>query len=92
MNSQCIMSVIVVFGCLWSSGRLEAQVAIRGETVYTMSGKPIKDGMVVIRDGKIAAVGKADAVKVPDEFKVLKAKVVTPQGLQRKKWSRGVIF
>jgi len=43
-----------------------------------MSGKPIKDGMVVIRDGKIAAVGKADAVKVPDEFKVLKAKVVTP--------------
>jgi imidazolonepropionase-like amidohydrolase len=55
-----------------------AQVAVRGGTVYTMAGEPIKDGMVVVQDGKITAVGKADTIKVPDGFKVLKAKVVTP--------------
>lgn len=55
-----------------------AQVAVRGETVYTMAGKPIKDAIVVIENGKIAAIGKADDVRVPEGFKVLRAKVVTP--------------
>ena len=36
------------------AGVASAQVAVRGETVYTMAGAPIKDGVVVIRDGKIA--------------------------------------
>lgn len=55
-----------------------AQVAIRGDTVYTMAGRPIKDGLVVIHKGKITAVGKADQIDVPDGFSVLTAKVVTP--------------
>ena len=37
--------------------------AVRAETLYTMSGAPVKGGVVVVRDGKIAAVGKVD---VPD--------------------------
>src|SRR5258705_5901117 len=33
---------------------LSAQVAIRGETVYTMAGAPIRNGVVIVgRDGKI---------------------------------------
>merc|ERR1711964_886205 len=55
-----------------------AQVAIRGETVYTMAGAPIQDGMVVIQNGKIIAIGTADAIRVPDGVEVLRAKVVTP--------------
>jgi imidazolonepropionase-like amidohydrolase len=55
-----------------------AQVAVRGETVYTMAGPAIKDGVVVIKDGKISAVGKAGEVQIPEGFKVLTAKVVTP--------------
>jgi imidazolonepropionase-like amidohydrolase len=55
-----------------------AQVAVHGETVYTIAGKPIKDAVVVIRKGKIAAIGKAGDVAIPKGFEVLKAKVVTP--------------
>ena len=53
-------------------------VAVRGATVYTMAGEPISDGMVVIEDGKIAAVGPASSTPVPDGMRVLNAEVVTP--------------
>jgi imidazolonepropionase-like amidohydrolase len=55
-----------------------AQVAVRAKTIYTMEGEPISNGVVVIRDGKIAAVGPADSVTIPDGFGVLEAEVVTP--------------
>ena len=55
-----------------------AQVAVRGETVYTMSGPPIKDGVVLIRDGKIERVGPASQVSIPSGYRTLNAKVVTP--------------
>lgn len=60
------------------AGPMLAQVAVRGETVYTMAGPAIADGVVVIRDGKVAAVGPAGSTPVPDGFRVLEAKVVTP--------------
>ncbi|MBC7909881.1 MAG: hypothetical protein H7Y30_05245, partial [Pyrinomonadaceae bacterium] len=37
-------------------------VAVRGETVYTMAGQPIRDGVVLIRGGKIERVGLASEV------------------------------
>lgn len=55
-----------------------AQVVVKGETVYTMAGAAIKDGAVVIKDGKISAVGAANDVQIPEGYKVLSAKVVTP--------------
>ena len=55
-----------------------AQVAVRGGTVYTMAGEPIQDGMIVVQDGKITAIGKAATIQVPAGFQVLRAKVVTP--------------
>jgi imidazolonepropionase-like amidohydrolase len=42
-----------------------------------MAGAPITDGMVVITNGKVAAVGAASAVRVPPGYPVLSAKVVT---------------
>jgi len=56
----------------------EAQVAVMGKTVYTMAGPPIQDGLILVRDGKIAMIGKARDVKVPDGFRLLEARVVTP--------------
>ncbi|MBC7909574.1 MAG: amidohydrolase family protein [Pyrinomonadaceae bacterium] len=53
-------------------------VAVRGETVYTMAGQPIRDGVVLIRGGKIERVGLASEVKIPAGVKTLRAKVVTP--------------
>ena len=57
---------------------LQAQVAVRGETVYTMAGAPIPNGVVLIRNGKIERVGPAASVAIPAGYKTLSAKVVTP--------------
>jgi len=57
---------------------LPAQVAIRGEKVYTSAGPTIADGIIIIRDGKVQQVGPASQVKVPAGYRLLQAKVVTP--------------
>jgi imidazolonepropionase-like amidohydrolase len=61
---------------------LAAQLAVRGETVHTMAGPAIRDGVVLIgADGKIAAVGPfqgAGAVAIPAGTRTLQARVVTP--------------
>jgi len=46
--------------------------AIRGAKVYTLTGPPLENGTVVIRDGKIAAVGAS--VDVPAGAEVIDAK------------------
>lgn len=55
-----------------------AQVAVRGDTVYTMAGPPIQDGIVVLRDGQIEEVGPASEVDIPAGYETLTARVVTP--------------
>lgn len=55
-----------------------AQVAVRAETVYTVTGEPIKDGVVLVKNGKIERVGRSADVRIPDGYRVLQAKVVTP--------------
>ena len=55
-----------------------AQIAVRGTTVYTMSGAPIKEGVVLVKDGKIEKIGAASDVKIPSGYKVMQAAVVTP--------------
>lgn len=55
-----------------------AQIAVIGETVYTMAGPPLRNGLVLIRDGRIESVGPANARTIPSGYKVLRAKVVTP--------------
>jgi imidazolonepropionase-like amidohydrolase len=57
---------------------LPAQVAIRGEKVYTSAGPAIADGVVIIRDGKVQQVGPSSQVRIPAGFRLLQAKVVTP--------------
>ncbi len=70
-----LLSLILAFA---SAGPLWAQVAVRGGTVYTMTGPPIQDGVVLIRDGTIAAVGPAAEVTVPAGVRTLSAAIVTP--------------
>lgn len=64
--------------CLITVSSLTAQVAIKGETVHTMSGSPITNGVVLIKGGKIERVGPASQVQIPSGYKVLSGKVVTP--------------
>lgn len=51
---------------------------VRGGTVFTMAGEPIKDGAVLVKGGKIAQVGPAAEVPVPPEMRVVRAAVVMP--------------
>lgn len=68
----------ILFLILFTTVSLHAQLAVKGETVYTMSGAPIADGIVLISNGKISAVGKAGEVAIPADYRFLSAKVVTP--------------
>ena len=56
-----------------------AQLAVRGETVYTMAGAPLRDGVVLVgANGRIERVGSAADVNIPSGYRTLQAKVVTP--------------
>jgi imidazolonepropionase-like amidohydrolase len=62
-----------------------AQVAVRAKVLHTMAPRgdgslaPVIDnGVVVITDGKVAAVGQASEVAIPAGHRVLEAAVVTP--------------
>ena len=56
-----------------------AQLAIRAETLHTMNGAPIRDGVVLIgAGGKIERVGPAADVRVPRGYRLLRARVATP--------------
>lgn len=68
-------AVIVVF-C--ASQTFFSQIAVRGETVLTMAGEPITNGVVLVKDGKIEAVGTAAQLKIPAGYRIFSAKVVTP--------------
>jgi len=55
-----------------------AQVAVRGKTIHTMAGPAITNGVVLIRNGKITAIGQAANVAIPTGFLTIDARVVTP--------------
>ena len=56
----------------------EAQVAVKGETVYTMEGRKLTNGVVLVKDGKIERVGTASEVSIPQNYTVYEAAVVSP--------------
>ncbi len=53
-------------------------LAVIGERVWTMAGPPIDDGVVLVRDGRIERVGPAAQVTIPDGWRRITGKVVTP--------------
>ena len=61
------------------TGAAQAQIAVKGETVWTMTGEPITDGVILLgADGKIEKVGAAAQITIPANYKIITAKVVTP--------------
>lgn len=66
------------FISLFAFSIVQAQTAVKGETVWTMAGEPITDGVVLIKNGKIEAVGAVANIKIPNDYKIISAKVVTP--------------
>lgn len=73
MRGGALKRILVLLAAL--APMASAQIAIQGETVYTMAGAPLKNAVVLVRDGKIERVTTGAA---PAGYKVMKAKVVTP--------------
>jgi imidazolonepropionase-like amidohydrolase len=81
MQSKAAMFTRTTFATLFvlaMAAAVSAQIAVRGETVWTMAGEPITNGVVLINNGKIEAVGPAARVTIPSNYRVMTAKVVTP--------------
>ena len=60
------------------AGTCMAQIAIKADTLYTMTGPAITDGIVLVQDGKIEAAGSANDIEIPRNYTVHEASVVTP--------------
>ncbi len=64
---------------LWAAFCVQAQdIAVRAGTLHTGAGSSIENALVVVREGRIAAVGPAYEVSVPDGIEIVEASVVTP--------------
>jgi imidazolonepropionase-like amidohydrolase len=71
--------LVALLGLLVLPGTAIAQIAVKAETVHTMAGPPITDGVVLVgRDGKIERVGLASEIGIPAGYRTLTAKIVTP--------------
>lgn len=53
-------------------------LAIHAETLYTSAGAPVKNGLVLVRDGKITYAGPAEGRMYSADHIGVHAKVVTP--------------
>ncbi len=73
MTAALTVCLALSAGATWAE-----TVAVYGDTVHTMAGAPIDDGVVVIQDGKIVAVGPAASVRVPGDAREIRGAVVTP--------------
>ncbi|MHB1177805.1 MAG: amidohydrolase family protein [Daejeonella sp.] len=67
---------IPIFIFLFITTTVQAQIAIKAETVYTVSGSPIRNGVVLVKDGKIENVGAG--ISIPAGYKIFETKVLTP--------------
>ncbi len=47
---------------------------VKAMVIDGMGGEPILDGCVLVRDGKIIALGKTSEIKIPDEAEIFDAK------------------
>lgn len=71
------LSAVFVAAALATSAGAQT-IAITGGKVYTMSGVPIENGTVILRDGRIAQVGANLAVPAGAQRIDASGKIVTP--------------
>jgi imidazolonepropionase-like amidohydrolase len=61
---------------LFSPFFLKAQTAIKADIIYTAAGAAIRNGIILVKDGKIQQVGTG--ISIPEGYTILEAKAVTP--------------
>jgi imidazolonepropionase-like amidohydrolase len=55
-----------------------ADMAVLAGRIHTQAGDAIEDGVILIRDGRVAAVGRRGEIDLPPGIRRLEAAVVTP--------------
>jgi imidazolonepropionase-like amidohydrolase len=55
-----------------------ADMAVLAGRIHTQAGDAIEDGVILIRDGRVAAVGRQGEIDLPPGIRRLEAAVVTP--------------
>jgi imidazolonepropionase-like amidohydrolase len=71
-----MIRILLALACVGLCARVSAErLALVGETVLTMAGEPIANGVVLVENGRIERVGSGD---IPDGYRVLRARFITP--------------
>lgn len=76
MKNRITLLVIALFVGISTTGN--AQIAVEADTLYTMEDAKIENGVVLISDNKIEAVGPASEIDIPSNYETHQASVVTP--------------
>lgn len=76
MNSRTLFGAMLAL--LAFSGSAAAEIAVRGDIIYPMTGEPLENGVVLIAGDTIEEIGPAADITIPDDYQVLEAAVVTP--------------
>jgi imidazolonepropionase-like amidohydrolase len=72
------LAVLIGGAALATGVQGQGTLAVRGDLVHTVAGPVIRDGVVLVKDGKIERVGPASEVPIPAGWRTLRAAVVTP--------------
>lgn len=72
------IAALLLAGLLASATASAQDIAVRAGVLHTGAGQSFSPGIVVIRGGKITAVGAADTVTIPAGMPVVEAAVATP--------------
>lgn len=68
--------ICILFLLLPAAIGLKAQTAIRAEMIYPVSGSPIRNGVVLVKNGKIENIGTN--LSIPAGYTIYETKVLTP--------------
>jgi len=77
-TARAFSVAVIAFLVSFLAGPAYAQIAVTADTVYTMAGEPIVDGVVLMNGRTIEAVGSGAEIPVPDGYRTVEATVVTP--------------
>ncbi|MGK0189476.1 MAG: imidazolonepropionase-like amidohydrolase [Verrucomicrobiales bacterium] len=72
------LAILATAAALFASSTVAGDLVIYGTKVFTMAGEPIANGVVIVSDGKIKAVGKKGEITPPEDAEELSAAVVMP--------------
>src|SRR5215469_17164556 len=69
---RAVLVAIVLTLAAMSQSSSKTNLALVGATIYASpTEEPIRDGVVLIQNGKIAAVGIRGSVRVPEDFQTV---------------------